>query len=539
MSNTRKRKQFREDYEEDADAAGVGSNTTSLSKRQKKGVAVSEEEIELFLKTYNAKVLQHVPLLQKLQLIGSLQLTRVQRILVSNSIQPKGFRPELIEGPFSVSVQKFVDSVDGLTKTVYIFGEEHTDPTGACFKKHRKKGIEFSKYVQKLANITPSFIDFYIETPIYNSKSKKKRKNLAYLNKQNQMFSVLLQTFKNSPSISLPVLLRTAKELWEGVDQKKQDFQEMSSPTLYNIRRSFKPCLLKHVQNKPQPPQCDLIRTHFFDLRSTIGEDSFHNPFFQFYFLQEMLKVYYFEQDKTLPIFQLFLLFQFDRFCYNIYDLRDRCGFVLKYFLTRVPLLHKEYKRSIHKKFIKLFTKRRISVYLDHEDIILVFKKTYDLLQDPVLNEGKLQFFLRVVFEILTALTTAICDMYLLSRMFKKHKTEAEESDVKKATKSFKDAPLTPTTAIVYAGHFHSQQIRNFIQFMINYSQPNISKRQEYETMFTHVDEYFYHVNFDPYLELHNIVNVMRKYLDYDKLPETILFPPYSHCVVLPEPLQI
>jgi hypothetical protein len=536
MSNTRKRKQY---YEEDADAAGVGSNTFSLSKRQKKGVAVSEEEIELFLKTYNAKVLQHVPLLQKLQLIESLQLTRVQQILVSNSIQPKEFRPELIEGPLSVSVQKFVDSVDGLTKTVYIFGEEHTDPTNACFKKHRKIGIQFLEYVQKLANTTPSFIDFYFETP--SILSKKKKKNLAYLSTQREMFSVLLQTFINSPPwTTLSVLLKRAKENWGRVYQQAiNDFEETDSFTLYNIRSSFKPCLLTHLEKKPQPPQCDLIRMHFFDIRSRIGEVNFYNPFFQFLFLEKMLTYYLKNQDETIPIFKLLLLFQFDRFCFNIYNLKDRCGFVLKYFLTRVPLLHKEYKRSIHKKFIKLFTKRRISVYLDHIDILFVFKKTYDLLQNPVKHKIELRNFLRVVFRVVQLLTMAMTDMYLLSRMFKKHKTEAEESDVKKATKPFKDAPLTPTTCIVYAGDYHSQQIRNFIQFMINYSNPNISNQQKYETMFTNVDDYFYNVNFDPYFEVRLVFAFMKEHLHYYNKLSEITYPPSQHCVVLPEPWQI
>ena len=352
--------------------------------------------------------------------------------------------PRFIGGPKNVTVHLSKE----YNKTIYIFGEHHSDMIDCdeIFKyesikekwdEPNSKKMKVEYFLTEFVRTTDVFLDIFFEFPIIPKVEGKYHDNFNSLQPNTRMDKLL---------------------------------------------EKFKKCLQRNTRTE----ECKLARIHYFDIRildeqgkmkvSNLTTYFYHNSAAQFsnFFRSELPdKLRVFIKD---PIIKKILnelsepneerykdiwLKHLSDFSHNMKEL-DRLDKEMK-----DKILH-FIKKEIIEKIMKYRRSWIANVYIifnNHEytdeQFVTAFENTYK----PVLR-------INVLYT----------DLYTLLRIFKKFKiSEMKEKAYKEAT----DQPEKAHNIIIYAGDFHAQTYRKFLKEVLNFEKIEVAgKEEKYESDF-------------------------------------------------------
>jgi hypothetical protein len=405
------------------------------------------EKVQLFQETYNAMYLKEFSV-QKLNFIKS-RSNPVQNRLINNlsliDFPSHPYNAEFIEGP--IGIRKFKLNIKGKPeKTIHLFGEYHKKTTGQC---KSNTYIEFDEYIYRLSRETPAFIDVYVEFPMVKSRIKNSiASRLIFMNIVGRMFTG--HTFSDSYKYYQ--------------NAKKHDH---TTYMFSRIHKKMKDCIQPETR---MVPNCELIRLHNIDIRSTWDIDL------------DAKKIY--TEDIALSlirsIFQLGS--QLFRTPDEILEVLRRVNFECPSILNSLKILIKDndinlldifYKnKSLKKQLESSYKKTEIETWLKKASYDTISNDLYFRVKNPnvifidaikklissiekntAFNEDDIKRFDFIFLK----LNSLLVDVYFLARIFKCH-------NLKKHKSQGEFQPVESNNIIVYAGDAHTERMSNFFK---------------------------------------------------------------------------
>ena len=414
-----------------------------------------EDKIFMFKKTYNASYVKNFsenklrvlredcnPILQKL----------IDNLSISNTYQ-------YIEGP--KWVKKFVledtdEDGDFYYRAICLFGEKHGNSTEHCKKSGFEDSIPFVEYLKRLSRETRSFVDVYIELPMFIKKPEGKEVEPSYYNiqggveKTSGYLSRIFDKLAEDSSISFDSALKQ-----EISDEFKY---ESTSETINDVVNEFKECLQPSTRGAEK---CQLLRMHNIDVRSFwvpyIDTDDLS---YSFRLIYGIIGNNFSDIEKCIELFNRtgahLLLYTLSR--------RFRAKELYDIFYSNTSI-QKELERTDIQNYIETFIKSEIENLeddFDFDDISMICR---------IINKRKdciTKNDLALLFGFCVQISALIVDTYCISRMFKKH-------DVKD---NFQ--PRQSINMIVYAGQQHSERYGRFFTWLKN-NQDDFKVKKTYE----------------------------------------------------------
>lgn len=367
--------------------------------------------------------------------------------LIYNHYSPDVKKPEplFIGGPANLTVHWS----NTHKKIIYIFGEAHTDVMD-CHLFQRGKELEDNKeqwdrpnsklmsveyFFKRLGITTDSFIDFLIEVPATEMKSKGYHPDF-------QPYTGKVKNYRMS-----------------------------------KIFEYFKECINYTTRSAKK---CSLFRVHYFDARYNDKDSAFKGANIISSFRLEVQKIYetvyadsiHFAYKKLLENKQEYVeMFK------NLGSSDDKI--IFSYLISQVignKYTNKELGKVEDKEIIKFiieFLQEENRKYMNtykflwrtHCPIVLkILKPSVEDYPSP--KEFKESF--DYIYKSFTNLNGIVTDVYLLSRLFKVFDlTKMEEKAYTGAT----DQPAKATNVIIYAGDTHSVRFRNFLEKKLDFKQ--------------------------------------------------------------------
>jgi hypothetical protein len=211
----------------------------------------------MFKKTYNSNYLKFLSKNQILELRLSLYDNPILQKLIDNYLkspsEKKYLSVKYIEGPY-VIYHYGLENIDG-NKTVYLFGESHSNTTGHCDDFFRPEfTMTFVNYIKSLMENTPSFFDLYVELNLMSpfekqDETKTELPSNLFLNKDAIFLDMILN----------PSNFETARKK---ITDDSSKYKETSSSTLQDIFNNLNKCIV------PTDDICKLMRIHLLDARN-------------------------------------------------------------------------------------------------------------------------------------------------------------------------------------------------------------------------------------------------------------------------------
>ena len=216
-----------------------------------------EDKIFMFQKTYNAFYIQNFTE-NKLSVLRE-DCNPILQKLIDNLSVAKTYLVQYIEGPKWVKkfVLTYTDDEGGVYyRTICVFGEKHGNSTEHCKNSGFDVSITFAEYLKRLSRETSSFVDVYIELPMFIRKPKGKKVEPSYYDIQGFNLSDVYNILAEDSSISLESALK---------QQVREEFKfETRSETINDVVREFKDCLQPSTRSAEK---CELLRIHNIDVR--------------------------------------------------------------------------------------------------------------------------------------------------------------------------------------------------------------------------------------------------------------------------------
>ena len=399
-----------------------------------------EDKIFMFQKTYNAFYIQNFNE-NKLSVLRE-DCNPILQKLIDNLSVAKTYLVQYIEGPKWVKkfVLTYTDDEGGVYyRTMCVFGEKHGNSTGHCKNSGFEEDvIPFVEYLKRLSRESSSFVDVYIELPMFIKKPKGQEVEPSYYDIQGHMdLSDLYKKLSEDSSITLDSAL---KEL------VSEEFKfESKSQTINDVVNEFKECLQPSTRSAEK---CELLRIHNIDVRSFwVPYIDTNDSSYSFYLIYTILGSNMSNIEKCIDLFNrtgahLLLKTLSKTFTYeDIYDL----------FLSNSSI-QKELEKTSIPNHIETFIKSEIENLDNDFDFLeiaiicrLILKRKECVTRSDLTS---LLFFCLVV----SAITV---DLYTICRMFKKHRHNLDTFQ-----------PRESINMIVYAGQKHSERYCRFLYWL-------------------------------------------------------------------------
>ena len=334
-------------------------------------------------------------------------------------------------------------------KIIYIFGEAHTDVMDChIFKKGKElqdnreqwdhpnsKLMSAEYFFKQLSITTDSFIDFLIEVPATEIKSK------GY----------------------------------------HPDFQPYTSKTK-NYRMSklfdyFKECINYTTRSAKK---CRLFRVHYFDARYNDKDSAFKGANIISSFRLEVQKIYETVYADSIPFAYKKLLENNKKFVEMFESISSSDDETIYGYLISQVIGNKYTSKELGKvedkeirKFFIEFLQEENRKYMNtykllwrtHCAIVLKILKPSDK-DYPSPKQFEESFV--YIYKSFTNLNGIVTDVYLLSRLFKVFDlTKMEEKAYTGAT----DQPAKATNVVIYTGDTHAVRFRNFLEKKLDFKQ--------------------------------------------------------------------
>ena len=363
----------------------------------------------------------------------TLERTVLKSLIINHKNQyDKEFNPsqkkpnaEYIAGPYSLSLQWSEE----YKKLIYIFGEWHNSKTDCEYYDEKGKTGEMliENYLEQLFNYSDVFIDFYHE---YHGYYK--------------------------------------------ISDYEDPTENMKLMRSYKIWEKIKTCVHKSTRDLPGN-NCQKGRMHYIDIRTMNGtEVNISSAFINLYIKSEfniekqqpeekISKLNIFFNDKQVKKFLdgLFLI-QMNQ------DLKD---FFKKEFNEYVIYNNQVNKSSIAEEIKKFINDKINNIDVKYIfDIFWCIKSLSNILNNYKNKEDNYEFkdethynqlkgFLEILSISVTEVNYLIVDGYLLARIFKTFETKPKDPNKQRPT----DEPEEPHNIIIYAGIYHSNNYRRFL----------------------------------------------------------------------------
>lgn len=419
------------------------------------------EVIDLFKRTYNASYVDDLTP-DKLTILKE-TLNSTQRRLVDNLNVKPSYNVNYIEGPYYVVKYMIEGSPDGLLdyKTICIFGERHDVHEGECsnFKGTRLTMVE---YLKKLSVESRSFIDVYLESPVLRKKPEEKEVEPEYYNFEKIDTKIraqlgiknLAELLENEEEPSL-----TFDELFElFLDEDRNEIFE--GLTITEIEKTFKKCFQPSTRYNED---CELMRMHLLDVRSTWGVDLYDDINRHF----ETLGFILFHYSKNTSV--CFKLIELTNANYLINEFAG--GLKLEdifYLFIENSKVKKELEKSYLKEQIQWFIIEELKnlkvMELEANQDLIQELCTRILEKDTTLTKRELLY----LSEFFLFTNGIFMDLYTLSRVFKIHDVKTDNH------------PDKSRNIILYLGKEHAQRISKFITTLNRTPYFRVRKLHEY-----------------------------------------------------------
>ena len=332
---------------------------------------------------------------------------------------------DFIKGPLSITLHWN----PSMKLLIYIFGEFHTSETD-CPPENVSMFIE--DYMKELLTNSDSYIDFFLEEKAH---------------------------FGYNP------------DLTDSTGNTRLDI----------LANRFRECI-SDVKSRNTNPNCNISRSHFFDIRQGVVDGHFDVVSNLIGALSTLEKSDEENIEKFIIKFNSIAQFPpFSRFIRNIKDTSSDTEFVdiwqkelfdhpflkkkmdrstiptliYSFIMDEIKLESLKFKKTMQDNLTKLFDilSKRIEVTLD--------KKLRPI--KIIISPTNADRFIRYIKRFRTALilvNSPIADGYLLSRVFKEFNIN---TDIPEKKRGF-DEPAIPHNIIIYAGDSHANRCRKFLE---------------------------------------------------------------------------
>ena len=421
-------------------------------------------DIELFKETYNANYLQGLTE-QEIQDVKQTVNPVLQRLIDNLSI-PKTYNAvQYIEGP----IEFYKLKLETGSKSFYIFGEQHIDPTGHCLPYD---SISFPEYIRRLAEETPSFFDLYIETPMVRYTKPEQRESK---DEELKHYDIVLGSPIASIQASIQAMIGYRLKPFEYFfNQYKKNYPVINDKLVLKSMRmpeNFLDCFQPstRVSNR----LCHLMRIHNVDARFSWLSENITDDFYLTVASLILLNIW---GDNNIRPNDTPLMIDLVRrlgsraveTITSIFDFRTNqidVDTVIDIFLRNTYInkelnkVEKNMKENIINFFkLKIRRESQPSVVSNLSEFILCLQNKKPIRLVPNLFEPAGNFLLDIGAYSM--------DIYCLARIFKKYKVES----------TFQ--PVESKNVIIYAGNQHTRIYREFLMEIgaeetFHYENPN------------------------------------------------------------------
>ena len=451
--------------------------------------------IQIFKSTYNARYLrdfQGTVLIKKYKikkLYEHLKRARKNTVLVNlisnlikynfapgrqNKIIKPPYNLENIEGPYFLKKMRLEevgkDQELSVVKTVYIYGEQHrkeVDITGSC----PAPSTRFNEYLNLLREMSPAFIDIYIEEafskakhPIYSNEIiiNESYKNIINKIRTGTKFSQikLSEEFRNKQQQFLKVLAKVP------YNADLSDIYSSNSFMIEKIGKDLSQCIAPQYDRS----YCKIIRVHSIDMRYSVSNDTVADVIPKDYttvllcirFIPEYLKIEGIYNFIKL-IDNQFTVVDEDgddvSLLENLIDImKTNPEGLIEAFRTSTKI-QRQYELSYEKERITNFFIQKCR--LKSSDIILLgtilekFLIADTIVSLPTKDETIL------LYNLLVDIRAMIMDYYGLLRIFKEYLPREKKLPTDPEPL---DHPIRSTNIIIYTGAKHSEIYYEFFE---------------------------------------------------------------------------
>jgi hypothetical protein len=407
------------------------------------------EDIDLFLETFNARHVQHFSKADLQQLKQQGVLNKVQLLLIQNVKQPyKKYQVVNILGPNALTIHHLG------YKRFYMFGETHVSLPQIlekCYRLPLNNTLFFDEYLNRLSKQTPAFIDFFYETEMF----KDIKTNFVYsqINYARQEFPFVV-TPRNPASPEAQ--FRQFAERVSQITPKKNVKPIMStSYTLSATEAVVKTCLQPLTRNLPAIAKkefCDLVRYHYVDVRSEDYLQDLTNLYmYKLYILSDVFfgKMNWVSLYSGPHVILMLRALDLDGLCQEVIASGNYGQTYLERLLNNTPIVSKQFDKCDpqYKLQIRNFIEFKLNE-LYTPFVAQTFQGVLDMMQGAVpLNNNIITFTCEILFKS----QAFMMDFYCLCRMFRSFRASATQ-------------PSQPCTVILYAGDAHTTTYREFLE---------------------------------------------------------------------------
>ena len=501
-ATTNKRQRSGSFEQEEEETVPKQSRSEADETKDTAGLERENEVVEIFTNTYNGFYLYALPDVEEtfrhrpLLLNNNPVLKRLVQNFIALQTAPPTYKAlQYIEGPCSVRVVKGHDT-HGNTKQFYIFGEVHgglKKRNGQCRSKlmGSNTGVvtTIENYIKTLVSHTPKFLDIFVEVhkfsfdkTYFNRLEKQSRYTVSLLTSLVQQYN---QTGDDMHALQ-QVINNQENKAVESAFSSTSSYK--GSSILERLFREFYNCFEPSLRETDET--CQLARFHFIDIRQStnVKQSSVDKPGDSIYYLNLLYRLllcfkpshkneyikckfrlkhvlalkpegvsdFIFLHDFITALFKLFGVFDLLQ-----YLVVTDCNFVALFeeLELRSPMLLKELKvphESIKHEILQ-FIHNQLSEKISKDD----FKKTWRSFTSAHerQNVGELITLVLSLNKYMLEILAYAVDAYCLARVFRTfaHKPGKELLQ-----------PLVPSTYIIYAGNFHSQNYFYFLHHLEN-----------------------------------------------------------------------
>ena len=423
-----------------------------------------KNDIDLFKETYNASYLQGLPE-DKIQEVKQSVNPTLQKLIDNLSIIKTYNTVQYIEGPVEFYKLKLVTG----SKSFYIFGEYHNDPTGHCLPFD---SIPFADYIRRLAEETPSFFDLYIETPMvrYTKPEQRETKNEEDL----KHYDIILGSPTATIQASIEsMLMDRSKNFDYFFNTYKKSYPVLRDKLVLRSMRmseNFLDCFNPSTRISNQ--LCQLMRIHNVDARFSWLSENITDEYYltvasiilldigKFYRLNDIpLRIDLIRRLGTRAVEIISSVFDFTS---NQIDVDKIFDILLTntYIKKELEKVEKQMKEKIINFFkLKIMIKSSSpSLVSNLSEFILCLT-----LQKPI---RIIDNYFKITAIFFLDITTYAMDIYCLCRIFKKYNVQS----------AFQ--PVESKNIIIYTGNNHSKIYREFLMHIgaeetYHYENPN------------------------------------------------------------------
>ena len=389
---------------------------------------VKQEICSILVETYNTTILDKIPIEPKI-CVGSDR--QVLNQLIDNHYNIDKIKPnyQYIGGPKTLTCHwnSFYK------KVIYIFGEDHFDYTDCVQNPPLAiKQILIEDYLKKLIINTDVFLDIYVELPVYKGS---------------------------------------------GYKYPYSDYITHLEQRIMKIGKILHTCVDKESRNANR--ECDLSRIHYFDVRKSQTKEGLNDVSA---FSYEVSKVYnsmprgYSRKHiNTLSKITDSFMETLKNFCLEPVTVEETKKFN-EFWTGQISsnlIAIKEFNKSFGVTGLVDFFKKELLVVANKNNKKIKELVTYIIeyrSKHPNQKSDEDENFI-YCYESLIPLITEnnymVADVYTLSRIFKQFNLDPDDSTKKRPT----DEPIEPHNIIIYAGDFHSNNYRKFLNEVLGFKE--------------------------------------------------------------------